>query len=57
MTTSGFEKFGNRIASLNLPTVIVQEGGYMTEHLADNLAMFLVGFQGGREKFVDAAAH
>jgi acetoin utilization deacetylase AcuC-like enzyme len=56
VTTSGFERMGGRIAGLNLPTVIVQEGGYLNEHLGDNLAMFLVGFQGGREQFVDSAA-
>ena len=56
VTTSGFERMGSRIAGLNLPTVIVQEGGYLNEHLGDNLSMFLVGFQGGREQFVDAGA-
>ena len=35
-----------RIASLGLPTVIVQEGGYLTEHLSDNLAMFLAAYEG-----------
>ncbi len=31
------------------PTVIVQEGGYLTEHLGDNLSMFLSSFEGARE--------
>jgi acetoin utilization deacetylase AcuC-like enzyme len=34
------------IASLRLPTVLVQEGGYLTEHLPDNLAMFLAAYEG-----------
>jgi acetoin utilization deacetylase AcuC-like enzyme len=33
------------IAGLKLPTVIVQEGGYLTPYLGDNLASFLIGFQ------------
>ena len=35
------------IAGLKLPTVIVQEGGYLTDYLTDNLASFLTGFQKG----------
>jgi acetoin utilization deacetylase AcuC-like enzyme len=34
------------IATMNLPTVIVQEGGYLTDFLADNLAAFLRGLVG-----------
>ena len=40
------------IASLDLPVVIVQEGGYLTEHLADNLAMFLTAFEGALPEVV-----
>jgi acetoin utilization deacetylase AcuC-like enzyme len=41
---SGFAAMAARIASLRLPTVIVQEGGYLTEHLSGNLTAFLDGF-------------
>jgi len=47
MTTGGFARLATGIAELGLPTVVVQEGGYMTEHLGDNLASFLVGLEGG----------
>jgi acetoin utilization deacetylase AcuC-like enzyme len=56
VTTAGFERMAARIAKAGMPTVIVQEGGYLTDHLADNLAMFLVGFEGGLEAPVDAGA-
>jgi hypothetical protein len=32
---------------LKLPTVITQEGGYLTPQLGGNLAAFLTGFQKG----------
>ena len=41
VTTAGFERIAERIAQLGLPSVLVQEGGYLTDDLADNLAMFL----------------
>ena len=44
VTTAGFRADGRvNIATVNLPTVIVQEGGYLTDFLADNLAIFLSG--------------
>ena len=46
VTTGCFALMAEKISKANLPTVIVQEGGYLTDHLADNLAMFLVGFEG-----------
>lgn len=49
VTQAGFANMAAAIASLDLPTVIVQEGGYLTEHLADNLSMFLSAFEGARE--------
>ncbi len=33
------------LAALNLPTVIVQEGGYLCDELGDNLHSFLSGFE------------
>lgn len=45
VTTSGFARMAEAIAALRLPTVIVQEGGYLCDTLGDNLAAFLGGFQ------------
>ncbi len=44
VTTDGFARIAERIAGLSLPTVIVQEGGYLTDDLAKNLTSFLTGF-------------
>lgn len=46
VTTPGFSRIGEAIAGLGLPTVIVQEGGYLCEALGDNLTAFLTGFGG-----------
>lgn len=46
ITTPGFARIGAAIAGLKLPTVLVQEGGYLAPELGDNLASFLAGFQG-----------
>jgi len=46
VTTPGFSRIGAAIAGLALPTVIVQEGGYLCDALADNLTAFLAGFAG-----------
>ncbi|MDT8321580.1 MAG: histone deacetylase family protein [Xanthomonadales bacterium] len=48
LTTGGFREIARRVAArLALPTVIVQEGGYLCDALGDNLAAFLEGFQHG----------
>ena len=41
VTTPGFHRIGKAIAALNLPTVIVQEGGYLCPELGDNLEAVL----------------
>ena len=46
VSTPGFAEIGRRLAALGLPTVIVQEGGYLCDALGDNLASFLAGFEG-----------
>ena len=46
VTTLGFGEIARRLARLGLPTVIVQEGGYLCDALGDNLAAFLAGFEG-----------
>ncbi|MEX2630964.1 MAG: histone deacetylase family protein [Tistlia sp.] len=48
ITTPGFARIGGAIARLGLPTLLVQEGGYLAPELADNLVSFLEGFEGGR---------
>lgn len=44
VTTPGFAQIGREIAALNLPTLIVQEGGYLCPELGDNLAAVLKAF-------------
>lgn len=44
VTTDGFRRIGEVIARLALPSVIVQEGGYLCDELGDNLTAFLTGF-------------
>jgi acetoin utilization deacetylase AcuC-like enzyme len=54
VTQAGFARIAEQIASLGLPSVIVQEGGYLTEHLADNLAMFLTAYEGALTELVQS---
>jgi acetoin utilization deacetylase AcuC-like enzyme len=44
VTTAGLREIGQRIAGLNLPTVIVQEGGYALDTLGENAVAFLQAF-------------
>ena len=46
VTTPGFARIASRIAGLDLPAVIVQEGGYLQPALGENLRSFLEGFGG-----------
>lgn len=41
VTTQGFAEIGRQIKALGLPTMIVQEGGYLCPELGDNLAAVL----------------
>ena len=45
VTTDGIREIGNRIASLDLPTVIVMEGGYANQALGRNILAFLGGLK------------
>jgi acetoin utilization deacetylase AcuC-like enzyme len=45
VTTPGFAKIAGAISGLDLPAVIVQEGGYLSADLGDNLTSFLNGYQ------------
>ena len=44
VTTAGFGRIGRTVASMGLPTLIVQEGGYLCPELGDNLEAVLRGF-------------
>ena len=46
ITTDGFARIAEAVAALGLPTVIVQEGGYLCDELGANLVSFLTGFAG-----------
>lgn len=48
VTTAGFEAIGRRLGSAGLPTLLVQEGGYVSDILGDNLAATLKGFEAER---------
>ncbi len=45
ITTEGFQKIGRTIAALKLPTVLVQEGGYLCRELGEYLIAFIDGFE------------
>lgn len=46
ITTPGFAWIGAAIAGLGLPTLFVQEGGYLCDELGENLTAALTGFEG-----------
>lgn len=46
VTTGCFARIAAAIRGLGLPTLLVQEGGYPSDVLGDNLASFLSGFAG-----------
>lgn len=45
VTQNGFTQIGKRISTLNLPTVIVMEGGYANEALGTNVVTLLENFK------------
>ena len=47
ISLKGLAKISNMIASLRIPTVIVQEGGYKMEELGKLATTFLINFQPG----------
>lgn len=48
ITTPGFARIGAEIARIGLPTVLVQEGGYLAPELGRNLVSALRGFEAAR---------
>jgi acetoin utilization deacetylase AcuC-like enzyme len=49
VTTDGFSRIGRTLGALGLPTLLVQEGGYMSDYLGPNLAAALAGFESVRD--------
>ena len=47
MQQPDFIRLGQRLAAIELPTVLVMEGGYATEELDQNVATVLSGFETG----------
>ena len=45
LSTGAFGRIGAAVAQLELPTLLVQEGGYLSDALGRNLAAFLTGFR------------
>lgn len=48
ISTDGFSRIGEALARLRLPTVLVQEGGYLSDVLGRNLTAVLAGFERAR---------
>jgi acetoin utilization deacetylase AcuC-like enzyme len=48
VTTDGFRRIGEAVARFGLPTVLVQEGGYLSDILGANLTATLAGFEAVR---------
>lgn len=48
VTTNGFWAIGERLGRDGRPTVLVQEGGYISDILGDNLSAVLSGFDSAR---------
>lgn len=44
LSSAGFTQIATAIRGLDLPTLLVQEGGYLSDALGDNLCAFLRGF-------------
>jgi acetoin utilization deacetylase AcuC-like enzyme len=49
LSTQGFHRVGRAIGTLGLTTVLIQEGGYVSDRLGANLAATLEGFESARE--------
>ncbi len=46
VSTPGFTRIAEKLNELAVPTVIVQEGGYLCDELGENLNAFLSGYSG-----------
>jgi len=52
VSSEGFAAVGRLIGALDLPTLLVQEGGYIVERLATNLSGFLAGLFAAEPRMV-----
>ena len=43
LSADGFERCGRAVAELDVPTVVVQEGGYDIDALGENVRRWLTG--------------
>lgn len=50
VSTRGFARAGEIIGNIDLPVVLVQEGGYISDALSTNLKEFMLAFQQSRPK-------
>lgn len=48
VSTGGFARIAERIGALGLPVALIQEGGYLSDSLSENLYRFLTGFMEAR---------
>jgi acetoin utilization deacetylase AcuC-like enzyme len=46
LTTPAYHRIGARVARLDLPTIVIQEGGYFVPHLGENVRQWLRGAEG-----------
>jgi acetoin utilization deacetylase AcuC-like enzyme len=46
LTTPYYQKIGRQIKNLGIPTLVIQEGGYATKVLGENVLSLLTGLQG-----------
>ena len=53
LTTADFHRIGERIGALGLPTCAVQEGGYYTPAIGDNVTALLAGLREGQASALD----
>lgn len=49
VSTPGFHRAGHLIGQYEGPVVLIQEGGYVIDHLAENMSAFLDGFLAARK--------
>jgi acetoin utilization deacetylase AcuC-like enzyme len=46
LSTDAYHRVGTRVAALDIPTLIIQEGGYFVPKLGENARQWLRGFEG-----------
>jgi len=46
LTSNDFKRYGSTIASLELPTLFIMEGGYAVEEIGINAVNVLEGYEG-----------